>query len=76
MVHGIKVFLIRRLIALSSSFLGAKGKEVSITTKCSNYLKYLKFFNSFCTKVGKGNCQSNGTDTVDVDPEEESLPFK
>ena len=40
-----------------------------------NNSQVLRVINSFCTNVGKGNCQGNVTDAVDVNLEKESLPL-
>ena len=48
MVHGIPH---QKVNCSIQQFLAAKGKEVSIMTKCSNYLKYLKFSTPFAQRL-------------------------
>ena len=80
-VPGVEVFLSRRLSQDPlEQFFGCQRQRGGVhdnpnAVEFLNNSQVLRVVNSFCTKVGKGNCRGNITDAVDVDLEKESLPL-
>ena len=81
MVLGVKAFLSRRLSHDPlEQFFGCQRQRGGVhdnpnVVEFLNNSQVLRVVNSFCTKVGKGNCRGNVTDAVDVNLEKESLPL-